>query len=97
MRVEGSSTFVSLNSRLESNKEEEKVRCLLVRSVRGRLKLEVMKPRVPLHEVLLAPPCAGGGLVFEARVPLSLRFKDLLGPVTRVKKKKKKKKLGLGV
>jgi len=30
-----------------------------------------------------------GGLVFEALVSLSLRLKDLLGPVTRVKKKKK--------
>jgi len=29
-----------------------------------------------------------GGLVFETLVSLSLRLKDLLGPVTRVKKKK---------
>ena len=28
-----------------------------------------------------------GGLVFEALVSLSFRLKDLLGPVTRVKKK----------
>ena len=35
----------------------------------------------------------GGGLVFEAHrlfVSHNLRLKDLLGPVTRVKKKKKK-------
>jgi len=30
-----------------------------------------------------------GGLVFDARVSLDLRLKDLLGPVTRVKKKEK--------
>ena len=31
-----------------------------------------------------------GGLVFETLVSLSLRFKDLVGPVTRVKKKKRR-------
>jgi len=37
-----------------------------------------------------------GGLVFEAQtlVSLSLRLKDHLGPVTRVKKKKKRTPLG---
>ena len=30
------------------------------------------------------------GLVFKALVSLSLRLKDILGPVTRVKKKKKR-------
>ena len=41
----------------------------------------------PLHRNVL---WYRGGLVFEALVSLSLRLKDLLGPVTRVKKKERR-------
>ena len=43
---------------------------------------------------LLSHPPYDGRLIFEAHrlfVSLNVRLKDLLGPVTRVKKKKKKR------
>ena len=50
-------------------------------------KVVVVPRRLILHVVHL---WYRDGLVFEALVSPSLRLKDLLGPVTRVKKKKKK-------
>ena len=43
------------------------------------------------HQVCKPGMQPRGGLVSEALVSLSLRLKDLLGPVTTVKKEKKKK------
>ena len=59
--------YVSLNSRLESNKKEERTTRAADRALKN-------DPRS--SKTLLS---------------LNLRLKDLLGPVTRVKKKKKKK------